>query len=433
MSWGMVAVAGATVIGGAMASSAAGDAAEGQQQSAQQANALQLAMYNENNRLAAPALNTGNAARDRLSFLLGLSGTGFSNSSAPGVGGAGSGSTLGNSTNPNAPLNYDQLRQQLVGQYTKTNTSGTAPTGNYAGYNDAGLPGYFSTLYGKGGAVLGREFSGNNGYDESGNDWLSKQVGGQNGNLSTIDEQGLDAAIRQRLQQQQDEAAAREAAARADPNFGRLAQGFEFNTYTPDKFSYTGQDLYDDPSYKFRLEQGQKALDRQGAAGGRFLSGGQLQATSNYNQSAASQEFQAAYQRAAGTFNTNEGNRFGAFQANEGNRYNAYQTNFTNTVNPLLALSGAGQLATTQLMGNNSQYASTVGANLMGAANASGAAGIAGANAINGAIGGVANQYQTSQLLNRFGGSLNSNPGNTGAAKAYPPGYFSGAYAGDAG
>ena len=348
----------------------------------------------------------------------------------------GGASTLGSSTNPNAPQTYDQFRQQLVGQFT-TNTPGgpIAPNApnlyeqGLSNYNDGQMANYNGRGEGPGHWVN----SGNNAGEKV---WVP---GGMTEGTSSIDEQGLDAAIRQRLAEQQAAADAREAAARADPQFGSLAQGFQFNTYTPEKytagtFSYTGEDLYDDPSYQFRLQQGQKALDRQGAAAGRFLSGGQLQASSNYNQSAASQEFQNAYQRALGTFstnegnrfsafNTNEGNRFGAFNQNEGNRYNAYQTNFTNTVNPLLALSGAGQLATTQLMGNNSQYASNVGANLMGAANASGAAGIASSNAMGGALSNVANQYQTQQLMNRFGGSMNANPGS-----AYPAGAN---YAGD--
>lgn len=55
-----------------------------------------------------------------------------------------------------------------------------------------------------------------------------------------------------------------------------------------------------DPGYNFRLQQGQKALDRQAAAGGRLYSGRQLQATQRYGQDYASNEFGNAYNRLAG-------------------------------------------------------------------------------------------------------------------------------------
>lgn len=48
MTWGLVAVAGATVVGGVMASNAAGDAADAQIQSAEAANATQLRMFDQN-------------------------------------------------------------------------------------------------------------------------------------------------------------------------------------------------------------------------------------------------------------------------------------------------------------------------------------------------------------------------------------------------
>lgn len=191
--------------------------------------------------------------------------------------------------------------------------------------------------------------------------------------------------------------AAAQAAAAADPNYGKLGKDFEF-----EKFSYTGEDLLDDPSYKFRLDQGQKALDRQGAASGRFLSGSQLQAASNYNQGAASQEFQNAYSRALGTFGTNEGNRF-----------NAYQANFNNSVNPLLSLAGAATLGSQNLGASGAATAAQIGANTTANANAQGAAGIANANNISGAMTGAVNSYQSNQLMNTLlnrNASVNNNP-----------------------
>ena len=55
-----------------------------------------------------------------------------------------------------------------------------------------------------------------------------------------------------------------------------------------------------DPGYGFRLAEGQKALDRRLAAGGRMFGGGALKAGQQYAQDQASQEFGNAYNRLAG-------------------------------------------------------------------------------------------------------------------------------------
>jgi len=60
------------------------------------------------------------------------------------------------------------------------------------------------------------------------------------------------------------------------------------------------QVLQQDPGYQFRLQQGMKALQQQGAAGGQMFSGGQLKAAQQYGQGLASQEYDAAYNRALG-------------------------------------------------------------------------------------------------------------------------------------
>ena len=63
-------------------------------------------------------------------------------------------------------------------------------------------------------------------------------------------------------------------------------------------FSMDGWNFEADPGYQFRLEQGQKALDRSAAARGNLLSGGQLAASTAYNSGMASQEYASAYERA---------------------------------------------------------------------------------------------------------------------------------------
>lgn len=60
---------------------------------------------------------------------------------------------------------------------------------------------------------------------------------------------------------------------------------------------FTGQDIYLDPSYDFRLSEGERLLRaRQGAAGNRF-SGQAMKDITNYGQEAASQEYANANDR----------------------------------------------------------------------------------------------------------------------------------------
>lgn len=58
------------------------------------------------------------------------------------------------------------------------------------------------------------------------------------------------------------------------------------------------EEIQMDPGYGFRLAEGQKALERRLAAGGRMFSGGALKAGTQYGQEMASQEYQNAFARA---------------------------------------------------------------------------------------------------------------------------------------
>src|SRR4030095_13086806 len=64
-----------------------------------------------------------------------------------------------------------------------------------------------------------------------------------------------------------------------------------------------------DRSYRLRLSEGQKALERSAAARGTLLGGGTLKAITNYGQKAASQEYQSAYDRAMSAFKANQQGR----------------------------------------------------------------------------------------------------------------------------
>lgn len=108
--------------------------------------------------------------------------------------------------------------------------------------------------------------------------------------------------------------------------------------------AYSGQDIYDDPSYQFRLQQGQDGIQSGAAAQGGLLSGATQKALLNYSQEAASQEYNNAY-----------------------NRFNADQTN---QYNRLANLVGMGQNAAAQTGNAGMQTAQAVASNTMAGANA---------------------------------------------------------------
>jgi hypothetical protein len=88
----------------------------------------------------------------------------------------------------------------------------------------------------------------------------------------------------------------------------------------------TATDMAADPGYQFRLQQGQEALERSGAARGVTRTGGTLKDIVDYGQRAASQEYGNVYNRMAGLYGMNEALRGQAFDRDEANRLSAYQT-----------------------------------------------------------------------------------------------------------
>lgn len=118
--------------------------------------------------------------------------------------------------------------------------------------------------------------------------------------------------------------------------------------------TYNGQDIYNDPSYQFRLQQGQDAIQSSAAARGGLLSGATLKALQGYGQDMASQEYQNAY-----------------------NRFNADQTNQYNRLSNLV---GVGQNAAAQQGNAGAQTAQAVANNTMAGANAQAAGQIAAGN-----------------------------------------------------
>lgn len=119
---------------------------------------------------------------------------------------------------------------------------------------------------------------------------------------------------------------------------GKMAPQGYFNQ------TYTGQALYNDPSYQFRLQQGLDAVEQGSAGRGNLLSGTTLKALNNYAQDYASQEYHNAY-----------------------NRFNADQTNQYNRLSNLI---GMGQNAAVQQGNAGMQTGQAVANNTMAGANA---------------------------------------------------------------
>jgi len=91
---------------------------------------------------------------------------------------------------------------------------------------------------------------------------------------------------------------------------------------------YTGEDLQNDPGYKFRLNQGTQALNNSAAAKNGLLSGTQSKALNEYNQNYASNEFGAANAR---------------YQQGIGNRYNALIAQLNTGLSGTAGYAGASQ------------------------------------------------------------------------------------------
>ncbi len=139
---------------------------------------------------------------------------------------------------------------------------------------------------------------------------------------------------------------------------GQMGAGGYFNQ------TYTGQDIYNDPSYQFRLNQGLDSVQSGAAAQGGLLSGATLKALNNYAQDSASQEYSNAY-----------------------NRFNADQTNRFNRLSTIV---GAGQNAAAQTGNAGLQTAQAIANNTMYGGNAAAAGTIGSGNAWTSGLGSIA-------------------------------------------
>jgi len=128
-----------------------------------------------------------------------------------------------------------------------------------------------------------------------------------------------------------------------------------------------------DPSYNFRLAQGNLATTNLANQSGGLIGGNALQGLTNYGQGAASQEF---------------GNAFNRFQTERGNIYNT-----------LAGIAGIGQTAQGQVSNLAQDTASNIGQATIGAGNAIAGGQIGAANALSGGFQGAGNAYMMNNLL----------------------------------
>jgi hypothetical protein len=158
-------------------------------------------------------------------------------------------------------------------------------------------------------------------------------------------------------------------------NAGKDALG-QIQSQMPDlSRSFSMADFQNDPGYAFRMQEGQKAIERSAAARGGGNSGATMKALNAYNSGQASQEYQGAYDR----FNNDRTQRF----------------------NKLASLAGLGQTAAGVDASAGASSAANISSNTLSAGNASAASSIAQGNAINSAIGNGMNTWMNYQYMNK--------------------------------
>lgn len=97
--------------------------------------------------------------------------------------------------------------------------------------------------------------------------------------------------------------------------------------------AFTGvsaQDLQGDPSYQFRLQQGQGALENSAAAKGLLRSGDTAKALVDYGQNAASQEYQNVYARKAAEHDRAQQEAMAGYSTNRSNVAENFDRNAKN-------------------------------------------------------------------------------------------------------
>lgn len=389
----MVAAIGAVagVAGAAISANGAKSAANAQSQSSEQAQMMQMMAAAQQRADLAPWTQAGGAAQSRLNQYLGIGGVGSSGMTS-----------LGLATG----LTPDQVRQQLLSRYTKQNTAAGNSNPLYANGAQA-----INALGGQGAAQYFQDQAAARAGNPS-SLWTSPDMtkpgedgygiypaGAQQGGPgSTVDEEGLNAAIAKYYEEQN----AQNAAMQADPTYGSLLRAYR----NGEDFSFTGKDLATDPGYQFGLNQGTQGIERAQAARGNFLSGAAIKEATRFNEDYAGTKFNDAFNRAQSTWNTN---------------LNAYDNNRSRIYSFLTGVSTLGQNSAAQVGAGNQQAAALAGNAAMGAGNAQAAGAVAGSNALQSGINSAANS------INSAGGWNSLLSGNKGTTNQGFPSYSGGA------
>lgn len=381
-------VAAAGLAGAAISADGAKSAANAQSDASQQSQMMQAMAAAQQRADLAPWTQAGGAAQSRLNQYLGIGGVGSSGVTSMGLA---------------TGLSPDQVRQQLLSQYTRQNTAAGNSTPQYANgaaavaaLGEAGAAKYFQdqAANASGGRDLGlatsiRLSNGIDGYNLDSGPAL-----GGGGPGSTVDEEGLNAAI-QKYYAEQD---AQNKALAADPTYGSLLRPYR----NGEEFSFTGENLASDPGYQFGLNQGTQGIERAQAARGNFLSGAAIKEATRFNEDYAGTKFNDAFNRASSTWNTN---------------LNAYDNNRSRIYSFLTGVSTLGQNSAAQVGAGNQQAANNSSNALMQGANAQSAGAIASGNALQSGINTAANSINSAggwnNLLANGGKSASGWSGNS--------------------
>ena len=382
----MVAAIGAVagVAGAAMSASGAKSAANTQSAASDRATMLQMQAAAQQREDLSPWTSAGGAAQSRLNQYLGIGG----------VGGGGV-TSMGLQTG----LSPEQVRQQLMSRYTK-NTSGTGGAPGYTPSSPADAYNYLTDGHNVANALAQQSQAGHWENQDNASPGERRWVpdASPQGGTSSIDEEGLNAAIAKYYEEQN----AQNAALENDPTYGSLLRAYrngeEFDPGPA--FSFKGENLASDPGYQFGLNQGTQGIDRGQASRGNFLSGAAMKELTRFNEDYAGTKFNEAFNRNLTTHNTNLGARQNAWNTN----LNAHDNNRSRVYSFLSGVSGMGQASAAGVASGNQQAASNIGSNMLGSANAQAAGQVASGNALQSGINTAVNGLNSTNNLNSAGG-----------------------------
>lgn len=160
---------------------------------------------------------------------------------------------------------------------------------------------------------------------------------------------------------------------------------------SPAGFSFTAEDLWDDPSYRVRLNEGLAALDQSNVANGLNLSGAAVKATNDYAQDQASKEYANEYNRSFQRYTDDRNFDYNTWKAQADQYYN----------NLLQKLQGLGQVSNQGVQANSAQaqalqaLANNNASSMQQQATAQGAANMAGTSATTSVLDAIAKGLTT--------------------------------------